>query len=103
MRMRRCIEIVAQRRRERQLVPRRHLNLIQHGRQPAIAGRLQELGESLHLGSELACGQPHLGCKLALGRGVRTCSLDCGFGCEGLLLDLGDVRHELLADLRGRL
>ena len=77
--------------------------MIQHGRQPAVAGRLQELGESLHLGPELACSQPHLGCKLALGGGIRSRSLDCGFGCDGLLLDGGDVRHELLADLRGRL
>ena len=99
----RCIQIVAERCRQRQLVPGGHLDVIQHRRQAAVAGRLQKLGECLHLGPELSGSQPDFGCQLALGGCILSSGLDRSFGSNGLLLDLGDIRHELLAGLRGRL
>ena len=95
----RGVQIVAQRGGERQLVALRHLDRIQHRRQAAVAGGLQQLRQRLHFGPEPAGGQPHLGCRLALGGGVGGCRLYGFLRNEGLRLDGGDVGHEFLAGL----
>ena len=57
----RHIEVVAQRRRQRQLVARGDLHLVQHRRHAALVRRLQELGQRLHLGLDLPGRQARLG------------------------------------------
>ena len=54
---RRRVEVVAERRGQRHLVARRHLDLVEDRRQAAVAGGLQQLGQRLDLGLELAGGE----------------------------------------------
>ena len=99
----RRIEVVAQRGGERHLVSRLDLDLVEHRRQAAVAGRREQLGQRLDLGLELAGRKTGLGGSLALGFGVGGRGLH-GFLCrQRLALDAGDLGHQLLAALGGGL
>ena len=66
----RRIEVVAERGRKCHLVARCDLDLIENGREVAVAGGFEELGERFDLGLELAGGEPGFGRRIALGPGV---------------------------------